>query len=234
MSEAMKTLKKSGVLGAVAFATTLGMSGATGAYAATANPSNHTNHTVTLSAHVAKKTITCYKGKLVKKVTAINPKCPVGYTTKKPAPPKVTAQTFSGTYNGSMSLLWSSSDVKVTSISGTGTGTNLGLTTLKSGTGSSSPTSTCDPISGTGTLSGPTGTLVLTLATTSQGCAVGSAAPTLVTVTGSAKVVSGTGKFLGATGTLAVKGSFSIKSTTAGSNESDTFTATLSGKLTLK
>ena len=227
----MKTLKKSGVLGAVAFATALGMSGATGAYGATAS---HTNHSVTLSAHAAKKTITCYKGKLVKKVTALKPKCPVGYTTKKPVPPKATAQTFSGTYNGSMSLLWSSSDVKVTSISGTGAGANLGLTALKSGTGSSSPTSTCDPISGTGTLSGPTGTLVLSMTTTSRGCAVGSAAPTLVTVTGSAKVVSGTGKFLGATGTLAVKGSFSIKSTTAGSNESDTFTATLSGKLTLK
>jgi len=30
-----------------------------------------------------KKTITCYKGKLVKKVTAVAPKCPVGYSTKK-------------------------------------------------------------------------------------------------------------------------------------------------------
>jgi hypothetical protein len=30
-----------------------------------------------------KKTITCYKGKLVKKVTAVFPKCPVGYSTKK-------------------------------------------------------------------------------------------------------------------------------------------------------
>ena len=60
------------------------------------------------------------------------------------------------------------------------------------------------------------------------------AAPTLVTVTGAATVVKGTGKFLGATGTLAVKGSFSIKATTAGSSETDTFSATLTGKLTLK
>ena len=30
-----------------------------------------------------KKTITCYKGKLVKKVTAVAPSCPVGYSTKK-------------------------------------------------------------------------------------------------------------------------------------------------------
>lgn len=231
MSETMKTLNRTGVLGAVALATALGMSGATGAYGATAI---HSNSSVTLSSHTAKKTLICYKGKLVKKVTAIKPRCPVGYTTKKPSPPKAVAQAFTGTYNGSMSLLWSASDVKVTSITGTGTGTNVGLTKLASGTGSSAPSSTCDPISGTGTLSGPSGTLVLSLATTSRGCAVGSAAPTLVTVTGSAKVLRGTGKFLGATGTLAVKGSFSIKSTTAGSNESDTFTATLTGKLTLK
>ncbi|NNN00318.1 MAG: hypothetical protein HKL86_00625 [Acidimicrobiaceae bacterium] len=231
MSKAMKTLKKSGALGAVAFVAALGMTGATGAYAAA---THQTDPSVTLSSHAAKKTITCYKGKLTKKVVALKPKCPVGYTTKKPAAPKVTAKTFSATYNGTMSLLWSSSNVKVTSISGTSTGANLGLTSLKSGTGTSSPTSTCDPISGTGTLSGPSGTLVLSLATTSKGCAVGSAAPTLVTVTGSANVVKGTGKYLGAKGSLAVKGSFSIKSTTAGSNESDTFTATLTGKLTLK
>lgn len=30
-----------------------------------------------------KKTITCYKGKLTKKVTGVAPKCPVGYSTKK-------------------------------------------------------------------------------------------------------------------------------------------------------
>jgi hypothetical protein len=29
-----------------------------------------------------KKTITCIKGKLVKKVTAVNPKCPAGYKKK--------------------------------------------------------------------------------------------------------------------------------------------------------
>jgi hypothetical protein len=30
-----------------------------------------------------KKTITCVKGKLIKKVTAVNPKCPAGYKVKK-------------------------------------------------------------------------------------------------------------------------------------------------------
>ncbi len=228
----MKTLTKSGALGVVAFVTVIGMSAATGVFAAATT--THASSSVTLSAHTAKKTLLCYKGKLVKKVTAIKPRCPVGYTTKKPSPPKAVAQAFTATYIGSMSLLWSSSEVKVTSITGTGTGTNLGLTNLQSGTGSSNPTSTCDPISGTGTLSGSTGTLILKLSTSSQGCAAGSAAPTVVTVTGTATVVKGTGKFLGATGTLAVRGSFSIKSTSASSNETDSFSATLTGKLTLK
>ena len=31
----------------------------------------------------AKKTITCYKGSVVKKVTAAAPKCPAGYKLKK-------------------------------------------------------------------------------------------------------------------------------------------------------
>ena len=30
----------------------------------------------------AKKTITCIKGKITKKVTAVNPKCPAGYKKK--------------------------------------------------------------------------------------------------------------------------------------------------------
>jgi hypothetical protein len=32
---------------------------------------------------VKKKTITCIKGKLTKKITAIKPKCPTGYKLKK-------------------------------------------------------------------------------------------------------------------------------------------------------
>jgi len=34
------------------------------------------------SANAANKTLTCYKGTVVKKVTAKTPKCPAGYTTK--------------------------------------------------------------------------------------------------------------------------------------------------------
>lgn len=253
-------LKKTALVGALALTTALGMT-ASGAYGASRGT---VDRGVTLSAHTAKKTITCYKGNGVKKIVAVNPKCPVGWTTKKPpiraincyrgttvkimkaaAPscpagfsrtkpaPATTVRAFNGTYKGTIAMLWSASDVKVTQLTGTGTGSVFGLTSV-SGTGSSSPTSTCDPISGTGTLSGSGGSLTLKLATNSQGCATDNAAPTVVTVTGTAVVLSGTGTFAGATGSLKVSGSFSIKSTAAGSSESDGFTATLVGALKVK
>jgi hypothetical protein len=224
----MKTLKNSGIVGALALATALGMSGFTGAGAATASHSS-TSHTV--AAHVAKKTLRCYRGKAVRRVVAVHPKCPAGWSTKKPAAFHNVA--FSSTYKGTIAMLWSSSDVKVTNLTGTGTGTNLGLTAV-SGTGSAAPSSQCDPINGVGTLSGGGSTLKLTIKSTTA-CGAASAAPTTVTISnGTALVTGGTGKFAGATGTLKVTGSFAIQSTTAGSNESDAFTATLSGTLKIK
>jgi hypothetical protein len=223
----MKSQKYSVAVGAVALVTTLAMSVASGASV----PSTPRAAAHTVTSHTATHTLICYKGKLIKRVTAVKPMCPAGWTTKKPVLAKTVA--FSGSYTGTMSLLWSASDVKVTTLTGTGKGATLGLTAV-SGTGSSSPTSSCDPINGTGTLSGGGSSLHLTLLTTSKACATDSAAPTSATVTGSAKVLGGTGKFRGATGTLKVTGSFSIKSTTAGSSESDGFSATLSGKLITK
>jgi hypothetical protein len=42
-----------------------------------------TNGIVTAQSNLTKKTtITCVKGKLTKKVTAVNPKCPTGYKKK--------------------------------------------------------------------------------------------------------------------------------------------------------
>jgi hypothetical protein len=224
----MKSLKITGITGAVALVTLLAMSGAIGASAATTGA---TTHAVTLHANAAKKTIVCYKGTAVRHVVAVKPHCAAGWTTKKPATAK--SEAFSGTYRGTIAMLWSSSAVNVTALTGAGTGSDLGLTAV-SGTGSSNPTGSCDPISGVGILSGGGSTLHLKLATSSKGCAADSAAPTAVTVTGSATVISGTGKFAGATGTLKVTGSFEIKSTTAGSSESDAFSATLTGSLKVK
>ena len=225
----MKSRKYSGLVGAVALVTGLAMSVTTGA-GATSTLRVTSPHAI--GSHVAKKgTLICYRATAVKRIVAVHPKCPAGWSTKRPVTAKTVA--FSGTYAGTMALLWSASDVKVTTLNGTGTGATLGLTSVV-GTGGSSPSSTCDPINGTGTLSGGGSTLHLALATTSKACASDSAAPTSVSVTGTATVTSGTGKFVGAKGTLKVTGAFSIKSTTAGSSENEGFRTTLTGTITLK
>jgi hypothetical protein len=156
-------------------------------------------------------------------------------TAKTAAKTKVVIKkvAFKGTYTGTMALLWSSTGVKATSVTGHGTGT-YGANTMK-GSGGGSAASTCNPFSGAGSLTGTSG-LKLSIATSSktQACAVNSAAPTPVTVSGTAKILSGTGKFKGASGTLSFMGSFSIQSTTAGSTESDSFSATLSGTVSIR
>jgi hypothetical protein len=152
-------------------------------------------------------------------------------TTKKVT--KITHVAFKGTYTGTISLLWSSTGVQASSVLGHGTGT-FGTNTMK-GSGGGSAANTCDPFAGSGTLTGASG-LKLSVVSSSktQACAVNSAAPSPVTVTGVAKILSGTGKFKGASGTLSFKGSFSIQGTTAGSSENDSYNATLSGVVTVK
>lgn len=198
----------------------------------------------TVANATVKKSIICYKGKIVKKVTAVKPKCPTGYTTKKPVvkvTPKPTATSkptsgtvaFSGTYKGKMAVLWSDSGVQATSVTGTGTGTILGLEGL-TGTGSSSPQNQCDGINGSGVLSGGGNTLKVSFDSSAKGCAAEGAAPTAVTITGNATISGGTGKFAGATGTLKVTGSFAIKSNQAGFSESTALTLTLTGNINTK
>lgn len=200
---------------------------------------------VTPTATAATKTITCYKGKVVKKVTATNPKCPTGFTTKKPVvkptvKPTTTAPAtggtvaFSGTYSGKIGLLWGDSYVQATSVDGTGTGNVLGLTDL-AGTGSSAPANQCDTFNGSGTLSGGGNTLKLTFDSSAKACAEDAEAPTTITFTGNAIINGGTGKYAGATGTLKVTGgSFSIKSTTAGAKEISAFKFTIAGNIVTK
>lgn len=147
---------------------------------------------------------------------------------------------FVGKYTGKISMLMvgtsgsAASSVKVTSVSGTGTGTLLGKSTV-SGTGSAPAGSQTDPITGHGFISGGGSRLMLTVVTSkSFGTAAGTATPTSVSVSGVAKVTSGTGKYKGVSGNLTFKGSFSVQSNNGGSSESDAFTATLSGTLTVK
>ena len=197
----------------------------------------------TASAAAKKSTITCYKGTIVKSITALSPKCPAGFTTKKPtasptAKPSTSSTSaatiaFSATYKGSIAMMWSDSDVMVTNLTGTGSGTDIGDSKL-TGTGGSSPSAQCDPINGTGSISGSAGVLNVKLDTDAQGCAQDGSAPTTVDVKGSAVITGGTGKYLGASGKLAIVGSFGVKSTTAGSSEKDDFKVTLTGTITLK
>ncbi len=184
----------------------------------------------TVASAVTKKTITCYKGTAVKKITAVAPKCPTGWTTKKPVSQVVA---FSGTYQGNLSILWSATEAKVTSLTGTSSDASLGLTKL-TGTGGSTPSEQCSLVNGSGVLVGSTGNLNIKLDTTSEGCAEDSYAPTTIVIKGSALITGGTGKFVGATGTLKVNGSFSIKATTAGTSESDAFTVKLIGSIKTK
>lgn len=200
---------------------------------------------VTPTANAATKTITCYKGTVVKKVTAAAPKCPTGFTTKKPVvkptvkPTTTTAATgatveFSGTYTGKIGLLWGDSFVQATSVDGTGTGNVLGLTDL-AGSGSAAPANQCDTFNGSGTFSGGGNTLKVTFDSSAKACAEDADAPTTITFTGNAIINGGTGKYAGATGTLKVTGgSFSIKSTTAGAKEVNAFKFTIAGKIVTK
>ncbi len=200
----------------------------------------------TVANAAAKKTITCYKGTTVKKVTAVNPKCPAGYSTKKPvvkstAKPAATASTkagsvaFQGTYKGKISIVFGDNNlIQVTKVDGTGTGNVSGLSDM-SGTASAAPANLCDNFSGKGVISGGGNTLSLAFDSSSQGCADSDSAPATVTIKGSAKITGGTGKYAGATGTLTVKGTFDINSKgIVGSTEASTFSMDLSGNIATK
>lgn len=202
------------------------------------------------SASAANKTITCYKGTIVKKVTAKAPKCPTGYTTKKPVVKPTAAATvkptaapvpssasnkfaFNGTYKGKMSIIWSDYDVRATSVSGDGTGAIFGMDSL-SGNGEAAPSTQCAGLDGTGVISGGGSSIKVTFDTSAKVCAEDGAAPTTINITGFAVVNSGTGKFAGATGKLKAVGYFNIKSADAGASESSVLTITLTGEITTK
>lgn len=202
------------------------------------------------SASAANKTITCYKGKIVKKVTAKAPKCPTGYSTKKPVAKPTAAATvkptaapvpsaasnkfaFNGTYKGKMSIIWSDYDVRATSVSGDGTGAIFGMDSL-SGNGEAAPSTQCAGLDGTGVISGGGSSIKVTFDTSAKVCAEDGAAPTTINITGFAVVNSGTGKFAGATGKLKAVGYFNIKSADAGTSDSSVLTITLTGEITTK
>ena len=188
-------------------------------------------------ANAANKTITCYKGTIVKKVTAAKPKCPTGYTTTKPkvttkpaAPAAAATVPFSGTYKGNLAIVWGDTYLQVTSITGKGTGNVLGLTDL-SGTASAAPAGLCDSFDAKGSIGGGGNTLTVAFDTSAKGCAEDESAPTTIKITGNAQITGGTGKYVGATGTLKVSGVFSVK---GGAKETAAFTMDVSGNIKTK
>jgi hypothetical protein len=188
-------------------------------------------------AHAANKTITCYKGTIVKKVTAAKPKCPTGYSTTKP---KVTAKptsvatastvAFSGTYKGNLAIVWGDTYLQVTSVTGKGTGNVLGLTDM-SGTAAAAPAGLCDSFDAKGSIGGGGNTINVSFDTSAKGCAEDESAPTTIKITGNALITGGTGKYAGATGTLKVSGVFSVK---GGAKETAAFTMDVSGNIKTK
>jgi hypothetical protein len=188
-------------------------------------------------ANAANKTITCYKGTVVKKVTAANPKCPTGYTTTKPkvttkpaAPAAAASVAFSGTYKGNLAIVWGDTYLQVTSVTGKGTGNVLGLTDL-SGTAAAAPAGLCDSFDAKGSIGGGGNTITVAFDTSAKGCAEDESAPTTIKITGNAQITGGTGKYAGATGTLKVSGVFSVK---GGAKETAAFTMDVSGNIKTK
>lgn len=185
-------------------------------------------------ASAANKTITCYKGTSVKKVTASNPKCPTGYTTTKPKattkPVAGASVAFSGTYKGKLSIVWGDTYLQVTSVKGEGTGNVLGLTDM-SGTGAAAPAGICDTFDAKGSIAGGGSSINVTFDSSSKGCAEDESAPTTIKITGTATITGGTGKYAGATGTLKVTGTFNVK---GGSKEDAAFTMDVSGNIKTK
>jgi len=188
-------------------------------------------------ANAANKTITCYKGTIVKKVTAAKPKCPTGYTTTKPkvttkpvAPAAAASVAFSGTYKGNLAIVWGDTYLQVTSVTGKGTGNVLGLTDL-SGTAAAAPAGLCDSFDAKGSIGGGGNTLNVAFDTSAKGCAEDESAPTTIKITGNAQITGGTGIYAGATGTLKVSGVFSVK---GGAKETAAFTMDVSGNIKTK
>ena len=126
---------------------------------------------------------------------------------------------FSGKYSGKASVTIKGSAIKISSVSGSGSGTD-GLNKLTGSNGTGHTSGTCGFFSGPASISGSGGSLTLAVNSTSKGCGESN----VKSVSGTAKVSNGSGKLKGAKGTLSFSGSYNKS---AGS-----FTVTISGSLT--
>jgi hypothetical protein len=143
--------------------------------------------------------------------------------------------TFSAHFSGKASLLIENSNVKISSIAGTGTNSLFGKSSV-SGNGSApkSQSSLCDPFGGKGTVVGGANKIVfvVTQSGSQQGCSSGESGKVTITFHGVAKASAGSGKANGASGTLKFTGTLHLGGTSG--SQSGSFTVSLSGKLTVK
>lgn len=153
--------------------------------------------------------------------------------------PAASATSFKGSYTGTLGLLMNGSSgssattVSTTSLSGKGTSTKLGASTISGTVPSVSATSQCTSFSAKGFISSPKGRLnVVVMASSKQSaCAAATSTPTSVIVKGIATVISGTGVYARTSGTLSFSATFNVNDNTAGSTENDSFSATITGTL---
>jgi hypothetical protein len=139
---------------------------------------------------------------------------------------------FSGYYTGTVTLLINNGSVTISSVKGKGTGTLVGASSV-AGRGSASASAQCDPFGGLGSIVGKTGTIKLSVtSSSSQGCSSGESGPVTITFHGAAKVTGGTGKASGATGTLKFNGSTKLGGTSGRQNGS--FSASITGQLLVR
>jgi hypothetical protein len=127
------------------------------------------------------------------------------YAAKKP-PKKPAKIAFTGTYTGTATTLVNAGTVTITA-KGTGTGTLVGAGAINaSGTGDSTQ-QPCVPFGGTGTISGPGGTIAFKANPGATGC--GDEGGHNFTVKVYLAVTSATGKLAKAKGTLRATGAYS-------------------------
>ncbi len=126
---------------------------------------------------------------------------------------------FSGKYSGKASVTVKGSAIKISSVSGSGSGTD-GLSKLTGSNGSGHTSGTCGFFSGPASISGSGGSLTLAVNSTSKGCGESN----VKSVSGTATVSGASGKLKGAKGTLSFSGSYN--------KSAGTFTVTISGSLT--
>lgn len=141
--------------------------------------------------------------------------------------------TFKGSYSGTASLLINGDSIKILSVTGHGSASIVGASSLTGiGSATSSGNSQCVPFKGTGAIKGSAATIKFSVSTsTSKGCSSGQSGPVTVTVNGIAKAKGGTGKAKGAKGNLKFKGKLKLNDTTG--SQTGTFSGTVSGKLTV-